>query len=224
MRLTQVETKINQVSDLILHIKTRFILGVILLFAILPLLYFFAVSTQYSFDLALLVSVTSVSSPWLDLFFLYITELGGYLLIPLAILLVLWLLSKRRYLYAGFFVIGGVNAYFLKVFLKLIYQRDRPTIFESLLFEEHFSYPSGHAFASALFWGFVAWILLQQVRSPIIRAIIIGATILIIILVGISRVYLGLHWPSDVLAGWLLGAWWLYFVLGFFHDFGLLKK
>lgn len=224
MRLSRIETKINQFSELLLHIKTRFILGVVLFFIILPLIYFFAVATEYSFDLALLTTLTATSSPFLDWIFSSATHLGGYLLIPLTILLAIWLLSNRHYLYAGFLIIGGLNAYVLKVFLKLVYQRDRPEIFESLIAEQSFSYPSGHAFAAMLFWGFLGWILLRHAKAPILRILIIAITALIIALVGVSRVYLGVHWPSDVLAGWLLGAWWLLFVLGFFRDFDELKK
>lgn len=224
MRLLRLETKINQLSELLFHLKTRFIIGLVILFIVLPTIFVVALSAHETFDAPVLSYFANLHSETLDIFFSFITNLGGHWLILASAFLTIWLIGKKYYLYAGVLLIGGLNAYLLKIVLKLIYQRERPEIFESLLFEESFSYPSGHAFAATLFWGFLAWILTRHLSNKLIKILISLVAVLIILLVGISRVYLGMHWPSDVVAGWILGAWWLYFVLGFFKDFDALKK
>lgn len=224
MRLLRLETKINQLSELLFHLKTRFIIGLVILFIVLPTIFVATLSAHETFDAPILSFFADLRSENLDIFFSFITNFGGHWLMLASAFLAIWLLTKKHYLYAGVLLIGGLNAYLLKIVLKLIYQRERPQIFESLLFEESFSYPSGHAFASTLFWGFLAWIITRHLNSKLIKILITLLAILIILLVGVSRVYLSVHWPSDVVAGWILGAWWLYFILGFFRDYEALKK
>lgn len=216
--LKQIDKHITKFNGVILHIRTRFIVGIALLFGAMPLLFVFAVYTNHSIDEALLSWVTSMRTPALDSVAIMVTALGGYLLLPLTLLVMCFLLYRRQYLYAVLFVIGGINAYALKAFLKLVFHRDRPIIFESLVHEQSFSYPSGHAFAATVFWGFIVWLMLKHIRQPWLRWLLIISTIVLVFAIGISRVYLGVHWPSDVFAGWVLGVWWLYFILGFAHD------
>lgn len=100
--------------------------------------------------------------------------------------------------------IAGLT-FFSNSLLKLIIHRPRPSTYltdEVLL--PTFSFPSGHAASSVVAFGLLAYILFHYLPQPI-NSIVVGILILLIIGIGISRVYLGAHYPSDVVAGWLVG-------------------
>ena len=97
--------------------------------------------------------------------------------------------------------------------LKLFFHRARPeTLYAESILIKSYSFPSGHAFGSAVFYGLLAYLCYRHLgRSYNIAAVALFG--LLIFSVGISRVYLGAHFPSDVLVGWLLGIVSLYFVV-----------
>lgn len=108
----------------------------------------------------------------------------------------LWLVSA---------VIGGV---LLSNGLKLLFQRPRPDVFEPLVEVSTASFPSGHAANSAIVFLTLAAILARVHSNRTLRIYVVAVGIVLTVLVGVSRVVLGVHWPSDVLGGWSLGAGW----------------
>ncbi len=96
--------------------------------------------------------------------------------------------------------------------LKAVIARPRPELaadqFAALGVDSH-AFPSGHALSSAIFYGFFAALLWQRVQRPWLRRLGAGVMLTMIVLVGISRVYLGVHWPSDVAGGYAIGILWL---------------
>jgi membrane-associated phospholipid phosphatase len=102
--------------------------------------------------------------------------------------------------------VGGSAA--LNVGLKLWFQRARPEVFWALIDERGFSFPSGRAVAAFCFYGTVTYLLLRRNRG---RVNVLGSAALMIVVLGIglSRVYLGVHYPSDIFAGYLVGAVWV---------------
>jgi undecaprenyl-diphosphatase len=96
-------------------------------------------------------------------------------------------------------------AQFGNTILKMIFQRQRPdTLYVSNMIIKSYSFPSGHAFGAAVFYGLLAYLIFVYVPRPwnSVGALACG---FLILLIGISRVYLGAHFPSDVVIGWLLG-------------------
>ena len=98
--------------------------------------------------------------------------------------------------------------------LKLGFDRPRPDIVEHLTHAASSSFPSGHATLSAVTYLTLGALMARGQPGARLKALVLGGAILLTILVGFSRVYLGVHWPTDVLAGWCLGAawaalWWL---------------
>lgn len=90
--------------------------------------------------------------------------------------------------------------------LKFIFQRERPdTLYAAGMKIKSYSFPSGHSFGAMVFYGLLAYLAYQYLPQPwnIIVSVLLGVLIL---LIGISRIYLGAHFPSDVFAGWILGA------------------
>jgi len=93
--------------------------------------------------------------------------------------------------------------------LKLAFQRARPEPFFGLVASETYSFPSGHALFSACLYGVIAWRLAARAKAPATYSAIWGFALALIATIGLSRVYLGVHYPSDVLGGWLVAATWL---------------
>ncbi|MBB3189988.1 phosphatase PAP2 family protein [Halomonas cerina] len=137
------------------------------------------------------------------------TALGGVGVLVLITLGALgYLLLARRYraaLFASVAVPGGV---LLSTLMKLGYDRPRPDLVphESIVYTA--SFPSGHAMMSAVTYLTLAALLIRVQPELRLKAYILVLAILLTLLVGMSRVYLGVHWPTDVLAGWTAGAAW----------------
>jgi membrane-associated phospholipid phosphatase len=95
--------------------------------------------------------------------------------------------------------------------LKLVVNRPRPTpdlvhVFQT---ESGNSFPSGHAFLAIVFWGLLAYLALARLQRRSLRVLVLSVSVMIILCVGVSRVYLGAHWPSDVMGGYVVGALFL---------------
>ena len=154
-------------------------------------------------DSSILLWLYEHSTSQLDAFFLFVTNLGGVVAITAASLLLLaYLVFKKRYYKAALLVagVGGVAA--INFLLKIIFERPRPDLWEWLITETQFSFPSGHASASsalALCIVVMLWNTKWRVASIIIAA-------LYIVVIGISRLYLGVHFPTDILGGWLVST------------------
>ncbi len=103
-------------------------------------------------------------------------------------------------------LIGVLTAWGLNQLLKDLFQRDRPTGMR-LIEEDSFSFPSGHAMVSILFYGLIGYLLWVNVRRVWKAAWLIPVvTIVVVVCIGLSRIYLGVHYPSDVLAGFAAGG------------------
>ena len=147
-----------------------------------------------------------------DNFYIYnrITLMGeSFLLVPISLLIILgWLLKKQWLLAAGMAmsVIGGGT---LTLILKILFRSYRPNQINDLIVKMNYGFPSGHSVMSILFWGFLCYVLIKNIPNKKIRWIIgIGAA-LIPLVVGMTRLMLGVHYPTDILGGWMIGAMWL---------------
>lgn len=158
------------------------------------------------FDEALLRWFNGVAGPRLDAFFLVVTRVGyGYGVVPAAVLLPLALLWRRHWREGVFAAVAGGGSGLLNVAAKHTFQRPRPTLWESPAPESTFSFPSGHAMGSMTLMA-VLVLLTWRTRW---RWPVLGAAVVFTALVGLSRLYLGVHYPSDVLAGWAAGLAWV---------------
>jgi membrane-associated phospholipid phosphatase len=111
---------------------------------------------------------------------------------------------------AIFVVVVAIGAGAAVAVLKPLIGRLRPpAAFRVVSSETSQSFPSGHALASASILGVLAVVSLPQINHRRKRAAVVVASVLLVALIGFSRMYLGVHWPTDVLGGWLIGAGWL---------------
>ena len=158
------------------------------------------------FDAPLLWKMHGLHSPGLDQFFVLLSKLGyEWFLIPADVLIVAVLVWRKRWREASFVAICFVGSALLNMGSKRFFQRDRPSLWESIAPESTFSFPSGHAMGSmtlAVTLVLLAWN--TRWRWPVALSAVTFA-----VLVSLSRVYLGVHYPSDILAGWCAALVWV---------------
>lgn len=138
-----------------------------------------------------------------------LTALGGVTvltLVTLTVLVALWV--KRQRATAAFLAAAMLGGQVLSNVAKLGFSRPRPDLVPHGVDVSTASFPSGHSLMATVAYLTLAVILTTTEKSWRLRAFYISVAVTLSLLVGISRVYLGVHWPSDVLAGWTLGAFW----------------
>ncbi|MDP9054781.1 MAG: phosphatase PAP2 family protein [Acidobacteriota bacterium] len=138
-----------------------------------------------------------------------ITALGGVSVLGLVTFTAVVFLvldgKSRMAAYAAVSVVGGT---LLAQLLKDIFQRPRPDIVPHLAYAASSSFPSGHSMMSSVTYLTLAALLARSHERRRIKAFVLLIATLVIGMVGFTRVYLGVHWPTDVLAGWMAGALW----------------
>lgn len=152
-------------------------------------------------------------------FFRSLTILGNTTTFVFVLLVaVLYLYFVKKWRVEGLFLaISGVVSGLLIVATKGLYARVRPAI-EHLVVAQGFSFPSGHSAGSMMIYGFMLIIAHQRLTSKPIRLLVEGFFLALIFLIGLSRIYLGVHYPTDVLAGFLLGFACLQFIYPFYDQ------
>lgn len=160
----------------------------------------------FPFDAPVLAMLHGLSTPTLDRFFVWMSRIGSvWGIVPFDALILLWLALRRRYRDTMFFGLAVVGSELIDFAAKNYFARARPSLWLSIRPETSYSFPSGHAMGSASLG--VALILLFW-RTPwrwSITPVVLG----FVLLIGISRVYLGVHYPSDILAGWCAATVWV---------------
>lgn len=154
-----------------------------------------------------------VSAPigpsWVAQSVVEITTLGGYpVLVTLVTAIAGFLLVYRKFGPAIFMLASIISGTMVSHLLKIVYDRPRPDIVDHLVATHTASFPSGHATMSAVVYLTLATMIVRLVDDVAVRIYVILMAVLLTFMVGMSRIYLGVHWPSDVIAGWALGTAW----------------
>jgi undecaprenyl-diphosphatase len=148
-------------------------------------------------------------APWLLAPMRDITAIGGSTGLTLITLLITgFLLASRKFATAGFVLASIAGGAILSTVLKDIFLRARPDIVPHLVVVDTTSFPSGHAMNSAIVFLTLGALLTRTQKDRRVRIYLVAVAILLTLLVGFSRDYLGVHSPSDVIAGWVVGAAW----------------
>ncbi|MCM3631136.1 phosphatase PAP2 family protein [Paenibacillus glycanilyticus] len=147
------------------------------------------------------------------------TELGSEFLVILIIVgfaVVLALIGYRRELIFYLGVIGC--SALLNLLLKTVFQRARPDI-NRIVEASGFSFPSGHSMSAFTLYGITIYFLWKHLKYRWMRTVVILMGTALILMIGISRIYLGVHYPSDVIGGYLVSAAWLMMSIGLYERF-----
>lgn len=163
---------------------------------------------SYALDERILLAIRRLHTPLLDQAMLGITFIGDpAVLIVACIGIAIWLLRLRQRSEATTLAIAAIGALGLNLLLKQLFSRARPMLWERIVDVGQYSFPSGHAMVSLVIYGFIGYLLATRFRRY--RVWIVSLTVLLIIAIGFSRMYLGVHWPTDVAAGYAAGLVWL---------------
>lgn len=160
------------------------------------------------FDLAVRGTIHSYASPALTKVMVALSFAGGDGLAIAAICaegLFLWLRWRRAALWLVTTIAGAI---LLSVTLKYAFHRPRPLAFFGSL-PHTYSFPSGHSLFSFCFYGVLAGLLIDRTKSRVLRILIWVCAAMLVGAIGLSRIYLGVHYPSDVIAGYLTAALWV---------------
>ncbi|PJK01155.1 hypothetical protein CO641_04390 [Lysobacteraceae bacterium NML91-0213] len=158
------------------------------------------------FDEPLLLWAQAMAHEGFDHVFLFFSAIGhSWGVVPVDVLLVVVLLWRRRFRAALFATVALGGSGLLNVAAKLAFARERPSLWDSIVHETTYSFPSGHAMGSMS----LALVLVLLGWPTRWRWMLVAAMAVFVPMVGLSRVYLGVHYPSDIIAGWMAASIWV---------------
>lgn len=150
--------------------------------------------------------VSSFRSPLATDVMMFLTIMGGVLfLFVFSLIVIIYLFTKRKK-DALIFLSILYSGILINLILKLNFQRPRPL--DSMIYEATFSFPSGHAMNSFVFYVALSYFILRETKSIKITILASIISFVLILGIGVSRIYLGVHYPSDVIAGYIAGFLW----------------
>ncbi len=163
---------------------------------------------SYAFDTSILLALRKLHTPLGDQIMLGFTFLGEpNLLLVISLSLGIVLLARNHRSEATTIALAGGGAIGLNLLLKKLFARARPQLWERVVDVRFYSFPSGHAMISMVIYGLLGYFLGS--RFPKQRWLIYSLTVVLVAVIGLSRLYLGVHWPTDVIAGYTAGLVWL---------------
>ena len=158
------------------------------------------------FDNMIYIWLSNIIKEPITTFAKIITTMGaGYVIIPICIISVIYFWKKKE---SKYIIVNLITIFFTNQLLKRIVERPRPEGFR-IVEELGYSFPSGHSMVSMAFYGLFIYFIYKKVKNKYIKWTSIILLTLLIVLIGISRIYLGVHYASDVLAGFLLSISYL---------------
>jgi undecaprenyl-diphosphatase len=167
-----------------------------------------------AFDRAGLLWIHSNSPGWLDGPMRLVTALGYYWFVTPLLIVAVYLFYRRGWrLSPILLVVSTAGSIVLTTVLKGVFGRARPELFDSGYEASFYSFPSGHATVAVGFYGMLTVILAYRLEG-LARWAVVASGVLVVLLIGFSRLYLGVHYPTDILAGYLAALLWLVCVGG----------
>ena len=182
-------------------------------------------SVLAQFDTTISEFIVSFRSPALTKYFVIVTDIGdvyGYLVVFLGCSFLFYFIFKSLK-YVGQLTLVMALALSSNVILKQIINRARPDL-EHLVTVETLSYPSGHAMTAMAFYGFLIYLLYRFKINSFLKFGISALLVVLILSIGISRIYLGVHYPSDIAGGFIAGFIWVVFCALIFNVLKIFRE
>lgn len=169
------------------------------------------------FDEQIILFFAENRTDYLTAFFSYFTEVGSIkVMLPIAVIVCMWLILKKQYVIALLVMVNLWGVRWSNHLLKGLFERARPDA--AIIDVGGYSFPSGHAMNSTAFYGFLLYLLIYQLkRTPKQKSVIVVGAVVGIFLIMMSRVYLGVHYATDVIAGFCVGALFLIWMIFLFN-------
>lgn len=167
-----------------------------------------------AFDETVRAFVHGFAGEWLTGFMSFLTILGSTLFLSIVficVFIIFYLIKWKRD--AVLLTVTMVGAVILNFVLKVSFARPRPVPFFDTPLPASYSFPSGHALFAVCFYGALAWLVVARMRERSIKILIWFLAVPIVLLIGLSRIYLGVHYPSDVIAGYAAAIIWVLTVI-----------
>lgn len=218
MRMKKIRAQFSKALDFSTSSQIVFLLiiEVVLgsLFALVMLYAFFKVGAEVIdkditfLDNSITHFVYSFRNPFLTEFMKVITNFGGEIFLGVAVFTTIFFLlksHKKDALVFSFILVFGVGLNFL---LKNVFQRPRPNLLPLIKIDTSYSFPSGHAMNSFIFYACLSYFIFRRMKNKKLGILLILGSGLLVVLIGLSRIYLGVHYPSDVIAGLIAGLAW----------------
>lgn len=160
----------------------------------------------FPWDVPILLAIHNTSKSQLDTFAAWLTQLGIYWgVAPLIVVLVISLSLQQKWRGIIYLLISSLGATLISHSTKIFFHRVRPSLWELFYpLPPDFSFPSGHAISSMMLW--VSVLILSWGKRWFLNVLFIGC--FFVLGIGWTRLYLGVHYPSDILAGWMLAIAW----------------
>lgn len=205
--------KKKEIPVRIIYGREPYLLSIIMLVPII-LIWILFVDKNHYWDDQLLEQTSQLINPELTPWIKFITSLGNHaFLIPAFITLIIVLILYRQKKESLQTLLIALSSLGLMSLFKNLFQRNRPDhpLVDGIT---NYSFPSGHAMMSIAFYGLLIWLAGMHLgQQKTLRNLVMGFLILLILLIGFSRIYLRVHYPSDVIAGYCFGIAWLWLSL-----------
>jgi membrane-associated phospholipid phosphatase len=162
----------------------------------------------HSKDILFSLLIYAIRTPFMTTVMLLVTTLGSNFTIITASVISILLAFKQHRQDALLLIIALFTGLSMNTFMKDIVQRPRPTM-DPIILENSYSFPSGHAMNSFIFYGMLSYLVYHFTKNKKYTFFAVSFSIILVVLIGFSRIYLGVHFPSDIIAGYIAGFWWL---------------
>lgn len=200
------------------QLTRAFIISVISLAAFVLMATLIEAHKIVQFDSTIINLVQGIESPALTAIMKFFTFIGSTKIVVILSILIIYFLYKVLYhrleLILFIAVIAGTPI--INFILKSIFHRARPE-FHRLIEIGGYSFPSGHAMNAFSVYGILAFLLWRHIATRTGRTLLIIFSIIMILMIGISRIYLGVHYPSDIIGGYFASGFWMTTTLWFFQ-------
>ncbi|WP_149094041.1 phosphatase PAP2 family protein [Paenibacillus terrae] len=172
------------------------------------------------FDLRIITAVHQLESPAMTRIMEFFTTIGSEVPVFIILLIAMFVLyrvlgHRRELLFLAITVLGSV---LLNMVLKMLFRRERPEI-NRIIEANGYSFPSGHSMTAFTMYVALTFLIWKHVPSRLGRILLVAVSALLIVTIGTSRIYLGVHYPSDVLGGYFMSGSWMAACIWFYQRY-----